>query len=404
MKSYLLLLIVALLFTQLNSNAQSRNKVLFDCTKAETAGNADWQIDSDVFNLGVGTGGIMRTGSGNEANPQRIPTPSWTTITASTPETIWNGALSSWGVALAKLGYEPQTLPNGGRITFNDSSNPQDLSNYVVYIIVEPNILFTMAEKTAIINYVSSGGGLFIISDHNQSDRNTDGSDSPAVLNDLMSNNGVQANPFGFTFDLLSFSELANNAANLPSDSVLHQGASNVSGIQISSGTSLTLNPTANQNVKGLLYRASSSNSGNSNVLVASSIFGRGKVVALGDSSPPDDGTGDSGDNLYYSWAAEAGGNHARLFINASLWLSHPITTTSTKPNSITNLQILNVETGISVHSSESGEITIYDILGRIQETKSIQANVPSNFTLSSGYHVVCFKGSLTTSQKMIVK
>src|SRR5689334_22290666 len=44
-------------------------KVLFDATKAETAGNADWVIDADAFNLGPKSNGTMATGYGNEANP-----------------------------------------------------------------------------------------------------------------------------------------------------------------------------------------------------------------------------------------------------------------------------------------------------------------------------------------------
>ena len=39
-------------------------------------------------------------------------------------------------------------------------------------------------------------------------------------------------------------------------------------------------------------------------------------------SSPCDDGTGDSGDVLYNGWTADAGGNHERLIINATLWLA----------------------------------------------------------------------------------
>ena len=34
----------------------------------------------------------------------------------------------------------------------------------------EPNILFTSAEKTAILNFISHGGGLFMIPDHTVSE------------------------------------------------------------------------------------------------------------------------------------------------------------------------------------------------------------------------------------------
>jgi hypothetical protein len=68
-----------------------------------------------------------------------------------------------------------KTLPYNGKITYGDSSNVQDLSNYKVYIIDEPNLKFTTAEANAFVNFVNNGGGLFMISDHDISDRNGDG-------------------------------------------------------------------------------------------------------------------------------------------------------------------------------------------------------------------------------------
>jgi len=38
-----------------------------------------------------------------------------------------------------------------GKITYGNSSNPQDLSNYAVFVVDEPNIRFTSTEKTAIL-------------------------------------------------------------------------------------------------------------------------------------------------------------------------------------------------------------------------------------------------------------
>ncbi|MFY0108250.1 hypothetical protein ABTP98_19440, partial [Acinetobacter baumannii] len=87
-------------------------------------------------------------------------------------------------------------------ISYGNTANPQDLSYYSVFVVDEPNIIFTAAEKTAILRFVQNGGGLFMISDHDISDRNNDGYDSPDIWNDLMQNNSVQANPFGFTVNL----------------------------------------------------------------------------------------------------------------------------------------------------------------------------------------------------------
>ena len=180
-------------------------KILFDATKAQTAGQADWVVDADQWNLNWNPNAY--TGTSNwHSNAQRIPTAAQSGITASTSETYWTGALSAWGVDCAKKGYTVETLPWNGTITYGNTSNAQDLSNYKVYIVCEPNIQFTAAEKTAIMHFVQNGGGLFMVSDHTVSDRNGDGWDSPAIWNDLMTTNSVQANPFGITFDLQNFS------------------------------------------------------------------------------------------------------------------------------------------------------------------------------------------------------
>ena len=175
-------------------------KILFDNTKAETAGNADWVIDEDLNNLKWTATGVDL--SGNEGNAQRIPTPAQTGITDTTSETYWKGALSAWAVDCAKKNYIVESLPYTAKITYGDNTNPQDLSNYKVYVVDEPNYLFTDAEKTAIVQFVNNGGSLFMISDHTISDRDHDGNDSPAIWNDLMNNNNIKVNPFGITFDI----------------------------------------------------------------------------------------------------------------------------------------------------------------------------------------------------------
>ncbi len=318
MKINRFLVFLLLLIVPFALNAQV--KILFNATKAETASNADWVIDADLHNLGYNNGPAV-VGQGNESNPQQFPTPAQSTVTSSTAETYWYGALSAWGIDLVKKGYTVETLPYNGSITFGNSSNPQDLSNYKVFIDCEPNILYTTAEKTAIIQFVQSGGGLFMVSDHTISDRNNDGADSPEIWNDLMSNNGIQVNPFGMTFDLANFSQTTTNIPNLPTDPILHGIMGDVSSAMWSNGTSITMSPTANSTVKGIIYKTGSA-FGNSNVMFSYASFGNGKVAAIGDSSPCDDGTGDSGDQLYNGWTADAGGNHERLIMNATIWLA----------------------------------------------------------------------------------
>ncbi len=295
--------------------AQAQIKVLFDATKAETANNADWIIDADNFNLRYNPNPVI---GGSEANPQRFPTPDQSTVTASTTEDYWTGGNSAWGIELVQYGYQVETLPYDGQITYNDTNNPQDLSYYDVFIVTEPNILFTQNEKTAILNFVNNGGGLFITADHDLSDRNGDGVDSVDVWNDLFQNNPVQTNPFGFLFNYNNFSETTYSIANLSGNSILHGFFGDVTALEFHGGTSINLFPSDNNTVTGLVFRQGTQES-----LFVSAEYGQGRVVAIGDSSPADDGTGDTHDNLYNGWYAEGNGSHRKLMLNATLWLAH---------------------------------------------------------------------------------
>ena len=274
-------------------------KFLFDATKAETAGNADWVLDADT-------------------SPQRFPTPLQSNITATTTESYWRGGLSAWGIALVKLGHNVETLPSGTAITYG-GTGAQDLKNYDVYVVDEPNIRYTAAEKTALVNFVKNGGGLFMISDHTASDRNNDGWDSPAIWNDLMSTNSVKTNPFGFTITLNNISETTSNRLSTTTNPILNGSQGTVTQLKYSNGATITTNTTANPTVQGLIWRGTSSQ-GSSNVMCATATYGTGRVVVIGDSSPADDGTGATGDTLYPGWTQLA--SHSRLHLNASLWLA----------------------------------------------------------------------------------
>src|SRR5688500_6903732 len=113
---------------------------LFDASKAEMAGNADWVIDADLRNIGTGVGGVMTPGAGSDSNPQQTPTPAASGIISTTPETYWSGGISAWGVQMVKNGHGVQSLPYNGAITYGNGANPQDLSNYSVFVVCEPNI------------------------------------------------------------------------------------------------------------------------------------------------------------------------------------------------------------------------------------------------------------------------
>ncbi|GAB2857795.1 hypothetical protein GCM10027044_17210 [Hymenobacter ruber] len=274
-------------------------KFLFDATHAELAGNADWALDVD--------GGVT----------PRYPTPAASGITASTSETYWTAALSSWGVALVKLGNSVENLPSGTAITYGNASNPQDLANYNVFVVDEPNTLFTASEKTAIINFVKNGGGLFMISDHDVSDRNNDGYDSPAIWNDLMTNNSVQANPFGYSINLTNISETTSNVLASSTNTILNGSQGAVTQLKFSNGATMT--KTSGSAATPLIWQGSASQ-GNTNIMCLSSTYGTGRVVCITDSSPADDGTGSPGNTVYPGWTEIA--SHAKLHMNASLWLA----------------------------------------------------------------------------------
>jgi hypothetical protein len=313
-------------------------KFLFDASHLENAGSADWQIDADgTENVPMYTGGTTV-----ETKAQRIPTPSYTGITATTAETYWKGAISSWAVELVKRGELVESLPSGSTITYG-TAGAQDLSNYDVFVIVEPNRLFTAAEKTALMNFVANGGGLFMIADHtaattagtdangyNPSDRDGDGYDSPRVWNDLMTNNGINnSNPFGFNINYVDISEGPSTnvytGTNTNAQIVLNGAAGTASKLAFYNGSTATLYPADNSSVQGLFWRNSATNGGTANAMALLATYGSGRVVFIGDSSPADDGTGDTNDSLFNGWSGDAPSgytSHPALHLNASLWLA----------------------------------------------------------------------------------
>lgn len=381
-----------------NSVITAQNKILFDASKGETAGNADWIIDADNHNLGVGSSGAYI--GGNESNPQRFPNPLQSTVTSLTSETYWDGALSYWAIDCVKKGYSVETLPWNGLITYGVTSNPQDLSNYKAFIVDEPNIIFTSSEKTAMINYVANGGGLFMISDHDVSDRNGDGYDSPAIWNNLLTTNSFGVNPFGITFDYANYSGTYSNVANLPSDPILHGTTGNVTQVKWSNGTTMTLNTNQNPSIKGVIFKIG--NSGLTNVLCAYGTYGSGKIVAVGDSSITDDGTGDTGDQLYDGYITDANGNHQRLLMNITNWLMSANLSTTTFETSNLNCKIApnpieNHQINISYNllNDEIVELSLYDTLGRNIKKIQVNGSVGTNYsnintgTINSGLYLV---------------
>ncbi len=359
------LLLLFLFCSILKIFSQSAVKILFDARKAETAGNADWIVDADQWNL-LWNPNATLAAANNEANAQRFPTPAQSLITASTPETFWTGSLSNWGIDCVKKGYQVETLPYNVPLTYGSSSNPQDLSNYKVYIVDEPNILFTAVEKIAMMQFIQNGGGLFLISDHTISDRNGDGNDSPVIWNDFISNNSILNNGLGFNFDLMNISQTSTNVITAPTDSILNGPAGNVMQVKWSNGTTMSLIPSQNPSVKGVIYTNGSTH-GNTNVMCAYARVGAGKVAAIGDSSPPDDGTGDPNDVLYNGYTLDAAGNHQKLLMNITIWLALGGSSTTNIPElTVAPTRLFpNPSSGLfNINLNSSSQIIVTNIMG----------------------------------------
>jgi hypothetical protein len=387
-------LMIAMIFCVVAFPAFTQVKILFDATKAETAGNADWVIDADVYNVYWNNSGSYSL-TGSEANGQQIPTPAQSGVTSSTAESYWTGGISSWGIDMVKKGYTVETLPVGTAITYGNNGNAQDLSKYKVFVVCEPNIKFTAAEKTALLSFVQNGGGLFMVGDHNDSDRNNDGIDSPHIWNDFMDT--LTTHPFGIHFDYADFSQTTTNVANLPGDPLLHGIMGNVTKVMWSGGNTMTLSTANNSSVKGVIFKTGASTTGSTNCMVAYATYGSGRVVAIGDSSPCDDGSGDPGDVLYDGWIADASGNHEILIVNATIWLAGGAPTfvdEDISSNFLVNQLTCPDRTEFVISSSgksDDGEFCVFDMMGNLVYKTQFSSQgkiVISNSSLTKGIYI----------------
>lgn len=384
----------------LNLQAQ---KVLFDATKAEMAGNADWVIDADQHNLKTG---VTVTLGGTQSNPQRFPTPDQSNITASTSETYWTGALSYWAIDLVRQGMYVETLPYDAKITYKDASNPQDLSNYDIYIVDEPNIPFTMLEKQAILNFVKDGGGLYIIADHDVSDRNGNGWDSPMIWNDFFNNNGIVSNPFGFTFTKSNVSPTSSNFVPTSTNPLILNGPMGAPKmIKYSNGSYMQIDKNANATVQPLIFSSGIAQTSNTNILFLTSTYGAGKIVGLGDSSVPDDGTGDPLDNLYNGYTGDANGNHRPLLVNSVVWLAKK-ENMGTQDNTFNSVKIYPnpTEDYINISEKDYNRFDVIDQTGRLMSNGDIIESRIDVKKLNSGVYYLVLKSDSKSETIRFIK
>ncbi|MGD0032204.1 chitinase N-terminal domain-containing protein [Paenibacillus illinoisensis] len=253
-------------------NENAGKKVLFDNTHAQTAGAADWVID---------------------------------------------GGFSDFGNALANDGYYVKELRKTTPFTYDD------LKEYNVFVIAEPNIPFKTTEQAAMKEYVENGGSIFFIGDHYNADRNKnrwDGSEAfngyrrgafedPAkgmsveernseAMKNVTSSDWLSDN-FGVRFRYNALGDIdANVIVSADQAFGITEG---VSAVAMHAGSTLAI--TDPEKAKGIVYLPKTNAKWNNAVdqgvyngggieegpYVAVSKLGAGKAAFIGDSSPVED-------------------------------------------------------------------------------------------------------------------
>jgi hypothetical protein len=180
-----------------------------------------------------------------------------------------------------------------------------------VLVLPEPNTMYSADEEKAIVDFVMNGGHLYAIADHDNSDRNGDGVDSVDILNRFLPKLGLEV-------EHRYFSEAPTGGTIYPTPFTR-----NVTAVGTWGGTSIKLlGPNAEAHIT-----MSVKNGGGA--YIASNIVGKGgKVIAMGDSSPYDDGTGDPRDKLHNGYTNPKF-QHDTLAENTIKWLLDNTSTTA---------------------------------------------------------------------------
>lgn len=179
---------------------------------------------------------------------------------------------SEFADALREKGYSVEST--------DDPFDYSMLSRYNVVIIPEPNIRFSPDEISALERYIEDGGSVFFIGNHGGADRDGDGWDAAEIFNEFV-------NDLGIRFD-------GNTVGNGEIEDILVTPITyGVSKVGMWAGSTITIINDSKVHVAIRAY---------GKPYVVYGYYGNGKFVAIGDSSPFDDGTGEPGDNLHYNW------------------------------------------------------------------------------------------------------
>ncbi|KQC12174.1 MAG: hypothetical protein APR63_03345 [Desulfuromonas sp. SDB] len=237
----------------------------------------------------------------------------------------WNGQLSTWGYELYLAGHT---------IRINtDFITPGVLDGIDLLIIPEPQDTFSLQEMDAIEDFVVNGGNLFIIADHNSSDRNHNDWDSPSIFNGFV-NPHITTPPgadtsrfikprFGFYLHVNgdpynAYSDSFTNVSNNNQDPIIYGFYGEVDTFTYHQGDVFTVFPNYNLNldsVRGHIW-VNNKPQNNTLIIVATALVGNGKVAGIGDSSPFCDGSGPT--THENNWIEH---DNRELILNTSRWL-----------------------------------------------------------------------------------
>ncbi len=256
MKKFNLLLSVMLLVA-FCAGAQAAN-VLYDDTHGQTAGNADW-----------------------------VPA----------------GAYSEMVDMLKANDFKVESL---SKVTSGRAFTAELLKGYEALILAEPNNPYSKAECDLIVDFVKNGGGLFIVGDHGNADRDGDGWDAVRALNEFCPK-------FGFKFKGDMVYE-APVAGPINQD---HPAMFGFKSVGIWAGSTFDIIEADGAKAVGLI----DSRISKAPYMVASE-FGAGRVFAIGDSSPFDDGTGSGGKNKLHDSYDSFMFSHPQIAYNAMAWVT----------------------------------------------------------------------------------
>ncbi len=255
MKKFRFLLVMLLLAICTGANAAN---VIYDDTHGQTAGNADW-----------------------------IPA----------------GAYSEMVDMLKANGFKIDCL---SKVTSGRAFTAEILKDYDGLILAEPNNPYSKAECDLIVDFVKNGGGLFIVGDHGDADRDNDGWDAVRALNEFCPK-------FGFKFK-------GNMVYEAPVAGTINQEHPAMFGFKsvgIWAGSTFDIVEAEGAKAVGLI----DSRIAKTPYMVAAEA-GSGRVFAIGDSSPFDDGTGSGGKNKLHDSYDSFMFSHPQIAYNAMTWVT----------------------------------------------------------------------------------